>query len=382
MHSELGSYRKMRVLFDHQIFDAQVHGGISRYFYELLKRFKVSGSEFLLGFTKTQNAYLLEEQSLGLGRSNSNFNRDPFSRGLRFIRRNLPRARRDAYLRNHSVELLDYDLFHPTYYDPYFLEKLKEKPFVLTVYDMIHETFPEQFASHDPVPSFKKQLAIKARRILAISNTTKQDLIRILKLPEEKIVVTHLGVSVPVNDVSGPRSGLLFVGKRGGYKNFDRMLRACAPVMKRYTDIILTCVGGDAFTEEESTNIAGLGLTNRVIQIQASEEQLTRFYDTSLLFIFPSMYEGFGLPLLEAFARGCPVAAARAGSLPEVAGQAARFFDPANEDEMTQVIFALVDSSTARSDLVAKGYERVKEFSWDATSSLTHQIYRSVVDSK
>jgi glycosyltransferase involved in cell wall biosynthesis len=179
------SNQTLRVLYDHQIFDSQIHGGISRYFAELLREAWTAGApRCRLGALLSSNEYLREAPFPHPWR---------FFPGVRWLRKgkHITAVNRGWSLR--CIARGDFDLFHPTYYGTYFLPRLGTRPFVLTVYDMIHELFPAEPGSSSRTAERKAVLAARAAGVIAISESTRQDAIRLLGLPPEKVRVIHLG---------------------------------------------------------------------------------------------------------------------------------------------------------------------------------------------
>jgi glycosyltransferase involved in cell wall biosynthesis len=142
---------------------------------------------------------------------------------------------------------------------------------------------------------------------------------------------------------------------------------------------LLVCAGGGPFTSSEQDLVRAAGLSGRVRQIDVDDVGLATLYRDALGLVYPSFYEGFGLPPLEAMAAGCPVVAARAGAIPEVVGDAALLFDPADVDEMAAAIARLVADDELRSSLVCDGASRVEPFRWDRTVDLTVAGYADAI---
>jgi glycosyltransferase involved in cell wall biosynthesis len=178
-----------------------------------------------------------------------------------------------------------------------------------------------------------------------------------------------------------PEQYLLFVGERGRYKNFPFTLRALAPLLLGNSGLNMVCAGGGAFTGEEHAMLDGLGLHGRCRQFSLDDTELAAAYSGAVTLVFPSLSEGFGMPVLEAFACGCPALLSSRTSLPEVGGEAVLYFDPENMEELrTQAERLLVDASL-RAGLIAKGLARVREFTWERTAAATRDVYAKVLHS-
>jgi glycosyltransferase involved in cell wall biosynthesis len=169
---------------------------------------------------------------------------------------------------------------------------------------------------------------------------------------------------------------VLFVGNRDGYKNFRRFSVAAAAVLATHPELSLALVGGVSLREDEQEVFSTAGVLDRVKQATVSDATLPTVYREAQLFVFPSEYEGFGLPILESFACNCPLAASRASCFPEVGGDAAEYFDPKSVDDIGHAMERVLGSSTRADELRRLGRERVKSFSWERTAALTAAVYR------
>lgn len=358
----------MRILYDHQAFQMQKFGGISRYFVELMSRLpndvQVSSSVVF-----SENTYL-KNSVLSKGIVISDFkgkNRISYRSNRLFSEVALYRGK--------------YDLFHPTYYDPYFLKYLK-RPYVITVYDMIHEKFSNKFSENDPTRAFKKKTILNANRIIAISQKTKEDIIDIYGLSDERIDVVHLGHSIDNSNVTVvdniPKDYILFVGQRGGYKNFDNFLKAYALLNRQFQDIKLVCTGRP-FNKEENELLNSLGIKHNVSNYFVTDSQLTYLYKNAICFVYPSLYEGFGIPILEAFAAECPLALSKTSCFPEIARDGGEYFDPYEVGSIADSLIRIVSDSELRKDMISRGKKVLEFYSWDKMAFETYEIYKKIV---
>jgi glycosyltransferase involved in cell wall biosynthesis len=366
----------MNILYDHQIFSSQVFGGISRYFYELMDSFHRDGDVcFSLALRYSNNAYL---QGAGWTKCK------PFFPGRRFFGKTTLINTLNGYESRRSIGAGGYDILHPTYYHPYYLPLVGKKPVVVTVYDMTHELYPGLFSADDPTIAWKRAVLGSAQRIIAISENTKRDLLRFYRLEEQRVAVVHLASSLrrsmhatPVPDL--PANYLLFVGQRGGYKNFSFFVRTLAPLLRSNPELAIVCAGGGAFTPQEADMLASLGIISRVRQVPVSDDALVALYGGALAFVFPSLYEGFGIPVLEAFSCGCPVLLSNRSSLPEVGGEAVVYFDPEDEESFRRAVVRVMDNAGLRESLAVEGRVRAGEFSWEKVARETRAVYESVL---
>ena len=282
-------------------------------------------------------------------------------------------------------------VIHQTYYGDSVYPRTR--PLVITVYDLINELYRDRFSrfniAGDPTRRYQRVNCARADHLIAISEATKADLVRLFGVDPARITVVHLASSLPVLQPLEPgrappaESGgseekryLLHVGGRPDYKNFNALLEAfgrSAFLRRRFR---LVCFGGGPFDDAERERIAALGVSDRVIHRSGDDAALAACYRDATAFICPSLYEGFGLPVLEAMSQGCPVICAHAGSLPEVAGAAAVYFDPTSVESMQAALDATLDDEARLAALRLLGLERVRLFSWERCARETLQVYR------
>lgn len=363
----------MTVLYDSLIFSRQMFGGISQYIVQLIRHLPPELT-WRLPLIASDNHYL----------------------------RQLPRRLHPLPLRHmperskltHSVNRLSdvwnlrrgkYDVVHSTDYNPYYL-RYTRRPVVVTVHDMIHEMETGGRVTPPRIRKMVKDAIMGADRLIAISRSTRDDLVRLYGIDEGRIDVVHHGVEPlpPDADLSRrswmPQRYLLFVGQRGDFKNFDGMLNAFSLLLPRYGDLQLVATGRP-FSGDEQQRIAQLGLTGRVHALFADSADMPALYANAEAFIFPSYYEGFGLPILEAFAAGCPVALSNASCFPEIAGEGALYFDPADADEIAAMASRLLDDRQLADSLRQAARERARLFSWERTARLTCETYCKAINS-
>lgn len=363
---------KIRVLYDYQTFHTQRFGGISRYFYELMTRATAVLPQVALRCS--MNQYI----------------RHYDGSGHLYVPKTLFKVFEGVFRklnRNGSLSVIgkgNYDVFHPTYYNPYFLETLDGKPFVLTIHDMTHERFPQYFGERDLTKVHKRLLAEHATRIIAISESTKRDIVDILGIDEAKIDVIYHGLgTVPV--ASGCPAELrdcryvLYVGERRRYKNFEATARAFARLVAEDADLQLVMTGR-SLAESERKLFAELGISANVkVYTDVSDDVLMQLYHNARLFVYPSLYEGFGIPILEAFSQDCPVVLSKASCFPEVAGDAAVYFAAESVEEQAESMRKVLADDDLRAELIAKGRQRLSLFTWEETVRRTEETYRKAL---
>jgi glycosyltransferase involved in cell wall biosynthesis len=344
----------------------QRHGGVSRYFVELIKAMMAMG-----GFEPIVPRFFTDNQYLQCKR-------------IFFTERHFKGKVRLMQTLNRGISLRSlrsgFDLFHPTYFQPYFLARLRV-PFVITVHDMTHHLFGHPYVRDDGTRTNMRVLCQRASRIIAVSQATKKDLCALIDIPEAKVAVIHHGTSLSYDGGPRPcsRRYVLFVCERRGYKNFNFFLSAVSKTLLD-EDIDLVCVGSRHFDQDERRSFEGLGAGSHVRHIDVSTSgELARLYHFAAAFCYPSLHEGFGIPLLEAFSCGCPVVASAIPSFREVAGEAAEYFDPEEASTIRASLERVLSSSERALDLVQKGHERVQLFSWEKAARSTLEVYRAAI---
>lgn len=368
----------MKVAFDHQTFALQSYGGISRYFVRLAEQFINGGHEVRVFAPLHRNRYLDSlPQDVVQGRR-----LERFPRGAKhlILAYNHLTSRR-------PMQTWRPQIVHETYYARRRVAP-RYCPTVITVYDMIHELFAEEFSTWDTTSERKKMAIDRADHVISISGSTRRDLMRLFGTSGDKISVIHLGFEQSKHEASmvrsdeeeQPRPYLLYVGERGGYKNFIRFIRAVASSSFLMRDFDVVAFGGGGFSATERELIASLGFhDDQVRQAFGGDEILGRLYDNAHVFVYPSLYEGFGLPLLEAMGHRCPVASSNTSSMPEVIGEAAEYFIPLDLDDMRRAIETAAYSVERRADLIAAGIERLAHFSWEKCARETLAVYQTLM---
>jgi glycosyltransferase involved in cell wall biosynthesis len=390
----------MNIFYDHQIFTEQKYGGISRYFVDLIKEFE-NDKELNLIFPEylSNNENLKEIQNIP---TTSYIEYKDFINFLEFKGKNkifqlLKKIGilKDAHKLNISKSLKtiqneNIDLIHPTYYSNYLLNlKFKKNiPMVLTVYDMIHEKYPEYFHDSKYIIELKKDCIYSADKIISISENTKKDLKSFYNIPDNKIEVVYLHNSLNENFISNTNlqkklaieEFLLFVGNRSIYKNFNFMLISIESILKDNKNLYLYCVGGGEFNSEEKNLISKLKLSDKVKYYPINlNYNLGNFYSNAKVFIFPSLYEGFGIPLLEAMNFKCSIACSNTSSFKEVAGDCAFYFDPTDQESIFKAIQDALSNQKLISSFKNNMITHINKFSRSKTFNKTKKIYIDLI---
>ncbi len=265
------------------------------------------------------------------------------------------------------------------------------KPFIITVHDVVRmcfsyekETMPEKLGIKLDILGLKK-----AQHIIAVSKCTKADLVKYLNIPPRKITVIYNGVDRkvfrPVAERQYSFPSVLYVGSERPRKNLSTLLTAFSLLKRDSTipDLKLVKVGNagrtDKFRQATLREIRRLGLESDVVFADyVSDEELAIYYSSAVALVMPSLYEGFGLPLVEAMACGCPVIASNSSSLPEVAGDTALFFPPYDSMKLAHLMHRLVAEPALRNDLIGRAFGRVAHFSWENAARATLQVYQRI----
>lgn len=363
----------MKVIYDSQIFAQQEFGGISRYICALASQMShVPGVDVKIVAPLHINQYLKDaDRTIVTGV---------------YLRR-LPKTARiiktlSAALCGPVSSMMRPDLVHETYYAEQPLCR-SNVPHVLTVYDMIEERFPDSFGAAYPIAQLKKFSVNRADHIFCISENTRRDLQELHSLDDGDLTVTYLGydalpqTGLQARALVGPAPYILHVAGRRGYKNFDGLLRAYAASPWLKANFRLVCFGAGVLSPDELGLMAGLGLpATQVIHVGGGDDRLAALYKGAAAFVYPSKYEGFGIPPLEAMSLDCPVICSSTSSIPEVVGDAGEYFDPYDLDSIRVSIERVLQSSARRAELVALGRERCKRFSWERCAQETLAVYR------
>lgn len=347
----------IRVRFDAQAFAAERRGGITNYFAHLMREFVDDpglGVEVVGLPIITANTHAVD---LGVGRPPRLV--PARSRPLRVLN-----AIRHAPVRA--------DLVHSTFY---FQERLTRRARrVVTVHDMIPERFPQLFPNGDP--HLHKQSHVRqADAVICVSDATRTDLLEFMPDVAAPVFVTPLGVdAIGAQPASTPRvPSVLFVGKRGHYKDFAVL----AATLRDLPEVRLVLVGGGPIEEEDRVSIAAAGLAGRIEHVTPDDAGLQEQYRAATLLVFPSRYEGFGLPALEALSAGCPAVLADTPALREVAGDTAEYFSPGDDRALGAVITRLLQDPQRRQAMREAGRQRAARFTWRRTAELTAEAYRA-----
>ncbi|TWJ00641.1 glycosyltransferase involved in cell wall biosynthesis [Mucilaginibacter frigoritolerans] len=377
----------MKVYFDNQIFLIQRVGGVSRYFYNLKKALienklcKVDNWAFIyrnyyLG--KGNGAIFL--RPLGLKKIDKLAGS---STALRYM------GKINELIAFHRLRNSDRDLIHVTADDSEYLKGANlKKPIVATVHDLIAELYPSDFPDIKNWLKQRKNTFKRADHLICISESTKRDLKDIYGISEDKISMVYHGppdymvegekFNLLNSKTEQPQRYLLYIGDRKTpYKNFWKMIENLVPILDGNDELKLLCVGSP-FTQLEQDGLNKFGLRNAVKSVQALDQELFSIYQNAACLILPSVYEGFGFPLLEAMKAGCPILASSSSSLPEVGGNGALYFDPASFNNFTHQLKMILSNGELKKELLKHQPKVLERFSWKITAEQTYKVYSNL----
>ena len=369
----------LKIAFDQQVFLLQEYGGISRYLCCLAERLTA-----MPGVEARIFAPLHFNRSLGA------LPRMP-GRGILLPKVPTKLFRLVAAVSTEAARMqirkFRPDVIHETYFtfDNFLPSGAKR---VVTVYDMIFERFASTMEHGNRTAAPKHAAVMRADHVICISENTQRDLIEFTGIPKDKTSVVHLAADDVFSQSNGNKDTpgipecpyLLFVGSRQGYKNFTAFLRAFAASDYLRENFAIVCFGGSDFTEDELSLSKNLTFRpGQILHRSGDDSVLAGFYRKAAALVYPSLYEGFGIPPLEAMACCCPVICSKTSSLPEVVGNAAQFFDPEKQDDITEVIEGVLKSSERRSWLITQGRAQCAKFSWEKCAAKTMEIYKNLL---
>ena len=286
------------------------------------------------------------------------------------------------------LKSLKVDLVHfPHFNAPFFYNG----KFIVTIHDLIHQHFSmERATTHGAIVYKIKQAGYKkifnnaltkSAAILVPSNFVKNQLVTDWNVNREKITVTQEAVDEKFPKTKGTKKSgfpyIFYVGNAHPHKNVEGLIKTYLILKNKYKTLKLVLAGSDHyFWQRIKREFTGYGI---IYAGQISDEELSAYYKNAKAFVMPSFEEGFGIPLLEAMACGCPVVSSNKGSLMEVGGEAAEYFDPVKPDDMVEKIIKVLEDKKLRNNMIEKGLKRYKEFSWKKLTEQTLEVYRKCV---
>ena len=363
------------MLYDHQVFSLQDVGGATRYHFELLRYMAAAPDvrpELFLGINRSPYPF----QELAALNASVKRLRIPMPPGML------------RYAINEAMEAVAstlggrFDVYHPTYFRC--VPTVRARRTVTTVCDCTYEQLPQLFRDADLVIRSRQAMFKKVDMFVCISEATRRILLQTYPISPSQTRVVHLGLSRLQESNQATRElqarmrrrFLLFVGVRNFHKNFSALLQAFHDA-RLHEEFDLLALGGGPLNGEEKSTIASLGLTGAVTCIPTvTDSFLAGAYANAVLFVYPSLSEGFGLPPLEAMAAGCPVAASNVSAIPEVCKDAPLYFDPYDVGSIVSALLRGVNGGAERNSAIAKGRRIAAGYSWEECGAKTLALYR------
>ncbi len=264
-----------------------------------------------------------------------------------------------------------------------------KNPFIITVHDLVRSCFgfAKEMIHERILLKLGKRYIKRASHIIAVSQSTRNDLIKYLQVPEERITVIYNGVDHsifrPYDIKPFDKLYILYTGSERPRKNLSRLFEAFARLKGEFPELKLVKAGASGRSEkyrgDTIKKLDSLGITKDVIFVDHIPElDLAHYYSSAVLLAYPSLYEGFGLPPLEAMACGCPVITSNTSSLPEVMGEAGIMVNPYDTNSLVQAMRQVLTDDKLRDDMVRKGLEQAKKFSWERAALETMEVYEKV----
>ena len=298
--------------------------------------------------------------------------------------------RNSSFFQRHLVELprargeLKADLYHGVYW----IRPWEKEPYVLTVHDISFAVHPEWFRPGEArfYTTLIRSAARKARKVITVSEFCRTEIAEKWDIPADKIETTYEAARSLFKPGKKKKNGpptILFVSAIHPRKNLGRLIRVWERLRAgRFPDLRLKVVGPGGWSAGADLRALKAAVAKGSAEWLGSQtdEQLSEAYQTSTILVYPSLYEGFGLPPLEAMACGCPVACSQTASLPEVCGAAAEYFDPTSEEEMSAKIAYLLGHEERREELSRAGMAKASEYSWGRMAEETAAIYKRALE--
>ncbi len=347
--------------------------GVSVYTLNLLRYFKNHADK-----TTQFKVFLKNKQAVDLPEASRYFSYEVVSGAFFWSQIFLP-------LRLYMKKDIDV-FFSPAHYAPRFCPV----PTVITIHDLSYIYFPGDFLKKDlyQLRNWTQYSIHKAKKIIAVSKTTKNDIMKAYQIPEERIGIVYNGYEKELKikslesrikiDTKNPY--ILYVGTLQPRKNIVTLIQAFAKIRESFPEFRLIIAGKKGWLFESIFDLVSeLGLNNEIyFSDYVTDQQLAFLYKNAFCFVLPSLYEGFGIPILEAMSFGCPVISSFTSSLPEVGGDACLYFDPQSVDDLGEKIKQIKTDRKLREELIQKGKRRVKEFSWKKCGEQTLKLLKNI----
>ncbi len=360
----------MKIFFDHRIFFHQNSGGISRYIINLSRQFdKMNKPSFISSpfhiNTMLKDYYKVKKNIFG----RYIYKKPRFTNSLlNFI---------NTLITSYNLKKINPNVYHQTYYGDFLCEKKIIK--VVTVHDLIHEKF-HKYYGFDKNWRPKLNSLQQADKIICVSENTKEDLNKFYDTKNKQIKVIyhgsdHLTLKKNFSEKNKRENFILYVGGRGKYKNFIKFVESYANNHELKKNFKVVCFGGGQFNEKEFKLFNEKKIKDQILYEYGDDENLINLYKKAACLVYPSLYEGFGIPIIEAMSFGCPVAASNSISLKESCGEAAFIFDQNSSQGISDAIIKAINS--INDDKISLGIIHTKKFTWRKCAEETLKFYEN-----
>jgi len=362
----------MKISFNSTIFSQEKAGGISRYFICLIEKLIANNIDLKVVSILHKNIFLktLSKKHLS-GFYLSNY---PLLKSIE----KLNIAKFNKYNLENST-----DIIHDTYYTSG-VKKYKKTKKIITVHDLIHEKFKDFYRNSQYLIDLKKKSFEDCDHFICVSQNTKKDLIENYKIDDDKISVIyhggdHLLKKNKDNNFKIDNPFILFVGNRERYKNFNFLLKAYSKSKKINSSFNLICFGGGKFSKIEKKLIDDLNMIKKIIYVTGDDQLLCNYYLNAKALIIPSLYEGFGLNLLEAMRFKCPIFCSKIDIFDEISDGYVINFDPKNESNLISQLEDNLFNESKLDELSLKCFNKSEKFTWEKNASNTIEVYKRLI---
>tara|TARA_B100001057_G_C22846859_1_gene949398 strand:- start:711 stop:1811 length:1101 start_codon:yes stop_codon:yes gene_type:complete len=366
----------MKIVFDSKIFLNQRFGGPSRYFFNLFENLNLLDVNSFIVSPIYYNEYI----------KSSKFKKNIY--GINFLKLKFMGPifnKIDTTFSDHFIKKIKPDIIHTT---DYFKSNLdKGKPLVVTVHDLTHEIYYHEYGRNKDFRP-KERILDLADSIICVSKNTKKDLLKFYHINEKKIKVIYHGNNL--NDIKKDLKKksnyldfkyFLYVGGRKRYKNFFSIIDVFKKNKQIYNEFKIVCFGGGQLLNSEKKVLVekNIDLSKIIFFPDQDDQILFDLYKNATALIYPSLNEGFGMPILEAMSLGCPVVSSNTSSLPEVYGEAALSFCPLSHSELLNNLEKIAFESELRKKLITSGLKQSLKFSWKNCANETLSVYKKLI---
>ncbi len=362
----------MKISFNSTIFSQEKAGGISRYFICLIKKLIENNIDIKVTSILHKNIFLKtlsKKHSSGFYLSNY-----PLFKWVE----NLNNSKFNKYNLTNQT-----DIIHDTYYT-FGVKKLKKMKKIITVHDLIHEKFRDFYRNSQYLINLKKKSFEDCDHFICVSQNTKKDLIENYNIDKDRISVIYHGADHLIKKKASMNFKIdypfiLFVGNREKYKNFEFLLKAYSKSKKISSNFNLVCFGGGKFSKKENELIDKFYITKKIIHVTGDDQLLCNYYSNAKALIIPSIYEGFGLTLIEAMRFKCPIFCSNIDVFKEISDDHVINFDPRNELNLISQLEDNLFNENKLNEISLKAFKNSENFTWEKSALNTIKVYNKLI---